>query len=74
MNKDEIEAAALKLDPHARARLAGVLLESLECLSPEENAEIWAEEALRRDAEIDSDSGMGRDAAEVYREARANLE
>lgn len=73
MTKDEIEAAALGLDPRARAGLAGVLIESLESLSPEENAEIWAEEALRRDAELELKPTEGRDAAEVYRDARARL-
>ena len=45
MSIDEIEAEALKLDPHARARLARKLLESLEGLSAEENERLWAEEA-----------------------------
>ncbi len=48
MSIDELEAAALKLEPKARARLAERLLDSLEQLSPEENAQIWAEEAERR--------------------------
>ena len=43
----ELEAAALKLEPKARARLAERLLDSLENLSPGENALIWAEEAQR---------------------------
>ncbi|MDP2391466.1 MAG: addiction module protein, partial [Acidobacteriota bacterium] len=48
MSIEELEAAALKLEPKSRARLAERLLESLEQLSPEENARIWAEEAERR--------------------------
>ena len=55
MSINELEAEALKLDPKARARLAGKLLESLEDLSEEENAKLWAEEAKRRDAEMDAD-------------------
>ena len=53
MSVEEIEAQALKLGPKARARLAGKLLESLEDLSDEENEQLWAEEAERRDAELD---------------------
>jgi len=49
MSIKEIEAAALKLVPKDRARLAGKLLESLEGLSDEENELIWSEEAERRD-------------------------
>ncbi|ULA63750.1 MAG: Addiction module antitoxin RelB [Nitrospira sp.] len=73
MSIKELEAEALKLDPKARARLAGKLLESLENLSEEENARIWAEEAQRRDADMDTDSDAGIPAAKVFREARAKL-
>ena len=53
MKLEELEAAALKLDAKARARLAERLLSSLETLSDAENAQLWAEEAQRRDAELD---------------------
>ena len=43
MSIDEVEAAALRLEPKARARLAGRLLESLEEFTPDENARLWAE-------------------------------
>ena len=72
MSLKELVAEALKLDPKARARLAGKLLESLESLSEEENTRLWAEEAQRRDAEMDVDSGSSCSAAEVFREARLN--
>ena len=49
MSVDELEAEALKLDPQNRARLAEKLLASLEDLSEEETALLWAEEAARRD-------------------------
>lgn len=74
MTSEEIEAAALRLDPRARARLASKLLKSLETLSPAENSQVWAEEALRRDSELDSDPSSGRGADEVYRNVRARLE
>ena len=73
MSKEEIEAEALKLDPQARARLAEKLLESLEQLTEEENAKIWAEEAKRRDEAWDRDPGEGRSAEDVHRDLRARL-
>lgn len=73
MSIDDIETEALKLDPHARARLARKLLESLEVLSDEENERLWAEEADGRDAAWDSAPESGRPAADVLRDARAKL-
>ena len=73
MSLKELEAEVLKLDPKARAHLAGKLLESLENLSEEENTRLWAEEAQRRDAEMDINSGSSCSAAAVFREARAKL-
>lgn len=73
MNVEELEAAALLLDAKARARLAGRLLESLDELSPDENARIWAEEAQRRSAELDAGSLSARPAADVFRDARARV-
>lgn len=71
MSKDEVELEALKLAPQERARLAERLLESLENLTAEENALIWKEEARRRDAAWDDT--LSRSAADVLRDARANL-
>lgn len=65
MSLKELEAEALKLDPKARARLAGKLLESLENLSEEENLRLWAEEAQRRDAELDANSATSYSATEA---------
>ena len=73
MSLKELEAEALKLDPKARARLAGKLLESLENLSEEENMRLWAEEAQRREVEMDANSGSSCSATEALREARAKL-
>jgi hypothetical protein len=73
MSRDELELEALKLTPEDRARLAEKLLLSLETLSDEENARLWAEEAQRRDQAWDADPAMGRPAAEVFRDARARL-
>ena len=73
MSLEELEAEALKLDAKARAHLAGKLLESLESLSPDENARLWAEEAQRRDAEMDVNAEASCPADEVFRDARANI-
>jgi hypothetical protein len=73
MSIDELEAEVLRLEPRARARLAGRLLDSLERLSDEENEQLWSEEADRRDAAWDSDGGPGRPAADVFRDATARL-
>ena len=73
MSIEELESAALKLDPKARARLAGRLLESLDDLSPDENARLWAEEAQRRaEAEV-AGSLAARPAEDVFRDAQARV-
>lgn len=73
MSIEELEAEALKLDPKSRAQLAGRLLDSLEELSEEENAQLWAEGAQRRDADLDVRPGSGRPVEDVFREARAGI-
>jgi hypothetical protein len=73
MSIKELEAAALKLVPKDRARLAGRLLESLEDLSEEENEIIWSREAERRDAAWSSSANGGRTAKRVLRNARSKL-
>ena len=73
MSTDELEAAALRLDAKSRARLAEKLLDSLESLSEEESAALWAEEAERRDLDWDTNPVLGRSAADVFRDARAKL-
>jgi putative addiction module component (TIGR02574 family) len=73
MDVRDIETEALKLPVDARARLAEILLESLEALSEEEHRRAWTDEAARRDAELDADPSKGRAAADVFRDARARL-
>lgn len=73
MKIDELEAAALQLEPKARARLAERLLDSLEALSPEENAKLWAEEAQRRATAIEEGVLTSRPADAVFREARSRV-
>lgn len=74
MSIDELESEALKLDPEGRARLAERLLASLDDLSEEENARLWADEAARRNAAWDQTAGDGEPADKVFREARTRLE
>jgi len=69
MSIQELEAEVLKLDPKARARLAGKLLNSLEELSEEEVTQLWAKEAQRRDAQMDTDPDSELPAEDVLREA-----
>lgn len=73
MSTEELEAAALKLDPKSRARLASRLLESLDDLSPDENARLWAEEAQRRLDALEAGSLASRSAEDVFRDARARI-
>jgi hypothetical protein len=53
--------------------LAEKLLQSLETLSEAENEQLWAEEALRRHEELETDTAVARSTEEVFREARARL-
>lgn len=71
MSTEELEQAALKLTPRDRARLAERLLDSLETLSDEESAQLWAEEAARRDTAWSEEAT--RPAAEVFADARRRL-
>ena len=48
-------------------------LESLERLTPEENARIWAEEAQRRADALAAGTLSSRSADDVFREARARI-
>ena len=50
---EEIETAALALPPDARAMLAEHLLESLSAEEQQRIDDMWAEEAERRDKEIE---------------------
>jgi hypothetical protein len=73
MTTSEVEAAALEMDAGARAKLAQKLLRSLDDLSAEEIDRLWLDEAVRRDAELDSGAASTRDAADVFRDALGRL-
>jgi len=73
MTTEQVQNEALKLKPEARAELAEKLLRSLEDLSDEDIERLWAEEAVRRDTELDSGTASMRDAEDVFGEARARI-
>ena len=70
---DELEVELQKLDPRERARLAAALLNSLEELSDDENARLWAEEAERRHDGLLVDNTLRQSAMDVFREIRERL-
>ncbi|MEW6350631.1 MAG: addiction module protein [Thermodesulfobacteriota bacterium] len=65
MNVEEIREEALRLDPEARAYLARELLASLDAMSEAEFEQLWVDEAIRRDEELDSGSARAYPADEV---------
>lgn len=71
MSVEEMEAALLKLPNQERARLAEVLIASLD----EENeiANAWADEAERRLAELRSGAVQGVPAEDVFARIRARI-
>ena len=66
---DEFTRQALGLGVHERARLAERLIESLDELSEEEAAEVWATEADRRLRAYRSGEVQGVPAEQVMRDA-----
>lgn len=73
MTVQHIEKQVLKLDANSRARLASVLLSSLDNLSEEENETLWAEEALRRYEAMAKGKAKSKPAETVFKNARARL-
>ena len=73
---DEIEAAARELPENARAELLERLLRSFEQdLDLDESvAEVWADEAERRDAEMSRSGDPGVPAEEVFARIRSLLQ
>lgn len=73
MDIKEIEAEALSLSSEDRASLAHRLLLSLEEVSNPEFERLWAEESLRRAAQVDSGKANSIPGDEVAQKARALL-
>jgi hypothetical protein len=70
MSIDEIKTEALKLNPASRARLARDLLASLDTLSAADLEQLWLDEAVRRDDELDQGTARLQPADEVLARAR----
>jgi len=71
MTVEQLRRAALALDPSLRASLAHDLLNSLESLSDAEIEQLWVEEAVRRNAELDAGTAGSISAEEAIARARA---
>ena len=71
MSIDELKDEALRLSPEVRAYLALELLASLDEMSEAEIEELWLQEAMRRNQELDSGTARSYAADEVFTRARA---
>ena len=71
--KSDLEQKALRLSATQRARLARVLLESLDDEADEDVEAAWAAEAKRRSEELRSGRVRGRTSAQVHARARSAL-
>jgi len=69
MTLDQIETEALTLPEESRAKLVETLLLSFEKVNrgDDEVAQVWAEEAERRDEEMERSGEQGLSAEEVFR-------
>ena len=71
--KSELEREVLRLPTEKRARLVGLLLESLDDEREAEVEAAWLEEAKRRYEELRTGRVQARTAAQVHERARAGL-
>ena len=67
MNDEQLEAAIMKLDLDARARLAEKLQLSLDAPSDKENLRLWMAEAERRFKDLREGRAKEIPAEEVFR-------
>ena len=70
---EELAEIALELPAESRARLADLLLESLDAAEPTVIGRAWAAEARRRADELDSGTAESTPAEETLRRARNSL-
>jgi putative addiction module component (TIGR02574 family) len=76
LSLDQIETEILSLPEDDRARLFGSLLRSFQEQAPDHEdriAQIWAEEAERRDQAMDSGEEPGIPSEEVFQRLRSTL-
>lgn len=71
--KSDLEQKVLRLSVERRARLARLLLESLDQEDTGDVEAAWVEEAKRRYEEIRSGRAKARKSSEVHARARAAL-
>lgn len=71
MGFEELKDEVLRLNPESRALLARELLASLDTMSEAEIEKLWVDEAIRRDAELDSGAAQAYPADEVLKRARS---
>jgi hypothetical protein len=74
MTIEELKAELSRLAPEQRAEIASELIVSLDELSEPEVERLWLEEAMRRDAALDSGTARAVPADEVFSVARARLQ
>jgi hypothetical protein len=74
VKKTAMESRVLALGSKERAHLALRLIESLDELTESEWLDLWAEEADRRDAEMDQGTDTGMPAALVFEDVEAHLD
>lgn len=72
MSVQELEAEVLNLPSHERARLAEVLIASLD--EEDEIGQAWIDEAERRYEELHSGKVKGIPAEEVFARVRSHLQ
>jgi putative addiction module component (TIGR02574 family) len=73
MNDEQLEAAIMKLDLDARARLAEKLLLSLDAPSDEENLRLWVVESERRLKDLREGKAKEIPSDEVFHQARRTI-
>jgi putative addiction module component (TIGR02574 family) len=71
MGIEELKEEILRLGPEERAHLARELLASLDAMTESEIEELWLQEAIRRDDELDRGNAHSYPAEEVFARARA---
>lgn len=74
MTIEEPRAGLSRLNPEQRAEMAAELVASLDGLSESEVECLWTDEAMRRDAALDSGTERSLPAGEVFSAARARLQ
>lgn len=73
MTVQSIEKHILKLSAQERAKLAGVLLSSLDDIADSETEALWAEESLKRHQDVLKGKATTKPAAIVFKKARSRV-